>query len=56
LLRVGDEFVAVGSESTHLVDRHGRRTPVQGDLARLPAAPGPHHLVTPGAAIVAITA
>ena len=56
LLRVGDEFVAVGADGTHLVDRHGRRTPVRGDLARLRAAPGPHHLVTPGAEILAIAA
>jgi hypothetical protein len=56
LLRVGDEFVAVGGDGTHLVDRNGRRTPVRSDLARFPAAPGPHHLATPSAEIVAITA
>ena len=25
LLRVGDEFVAVGGDGTHLIDRDGRR-------------------------------
>jgi hypothetical protein len=56
LLRVGDEFVALGGDGTHLVDRDDRRTPVRGDQARLPAAAGPHRLETPGAEIIAISA
>jgi hypothetical protein len=56
LLRVGDEFVAVGGDGTHLIDRDGRRMPVRSELVRFPAAPGPHHLATPAAEIVAITA
>jgi hypothetical protein len=56
LLRVGDEFFAFAGDGTHLVDRDGKRTPVRGDQVRLPAAPGPHRLETPGAEIIAITA
>jgi hypothetical protein len=56
LLRVDDEFVALGGDGTHLVDRDGRRTPVRGDAVRLPAAPGPHRLETPSAEILAICA
>jgi hypothetical protein len=56
LLRVGNEFVALGGDGTHLVDRDGKRTSVRGDQVRLPGAPGPHRLETPGAEIIAITA
>ncbi len=55
LLRVDDEFVAVGADGTVLLDTEGRRRLVHGDLARFPAAPGPHRLETPLASIVAIT-
>lgn len=55
LLRVEDELVAVGADGTFLVDMAGRRRPVRGDRARFPAAPGPHRLETPLAAVLAIT-
>lgn len=55
LLRVGDELVAVGADGTLLVDTAGRRRPVRGELARFPAAAGPHQLETPLASVVAIT-
>jgi hypothetical protein len=56
LLRVDDEFVAIGGEGTALIDTEGRRRAVRDDLARFPAAPGPHRLEAPDAAVVAITA
>jgi hypothetical protein len=55
LLRIEDEFVAVGADGAVLVDTDGRRRIVRGDVARLAAAPGPHRLETPMAAVVAIT-
>ncbi|WP_216853635.1 CehA/McbA family metallohydrolase [Phytoactinopolyspora halotolerans] len=55
LLRVDDEFVALGADGTVLVDVEGRRRVVRGEVARFPAAPGPHRLETPDAAVVAIT-
>ncbi|NED96730.1 CehA/McbA family metallohydrolase [Phytoactinopolyspora alkaliphila] len=55
LLRVDDEFVAVGADGTALIDAEGRRRPVHGDLVRFPAAPGPHRLEAPDAAVVAIS-
>ena len=55
LLRVDDELVAIDADCTLLVDTEGRRRPVHGDLARFPAAPGPHRLETPLASVVAIT-
>jgi hypothetical protein len=55
LLRVGDEFVAVGADGTLLTDRHGRRQIVRGELARFPALPGPHLLETPLAEVIAIS-
>jgi hypothetical protein len=54
LLRVDDELVAVHADGTVLLDSEGRRRPVRGDLARFPAAPGPHRLETPLASVVAI--
>jgi hypothetical protein len=56
LLRVEDQLVAVGADGTLLVDTEGRRRPVRGELARFPAAAGPHRLETPLAEVVAITA
>lgn len=55
LLRVDDELVAVDADGTLVVDMEGRRRPVRGELARFPAAPGPHRLETPMAAVVAVS-
>ncbi|WP_051426244.1 CehA/McbA family metallohydrolase [Jiangella gansuensis] len=55
LLRVDGELVAVGADGLLLADVWGRRRPVHGDLARFPAADGPHRLETPLAAVVALT-
>ncbi len=55
LLRADDELIAVGADGTVLVDVDGRRSVVRGELARFPAAPGPHRLETPDAAVVALT-
>jgi hypothetical protein len=54
LLRLGDEFVALDADGALLVSPEGRRTPVRGDRATLPAAPGPHLLETPDGARVAL--
>ena len=55
LLRVDDELVAIGADGAVLVDVDGRRRPVRDDLARFPAAAGPHWLETTRAEIMAIT-
>ncbi|PZF79317.1 CehA/McbA family metallohydrolase [Jiangella anatolica] len=56
LLRVDGEVVAVGGDGLFLTDALGRRRLVRGDLARYPAADGPHILETPAtAAVVAVT-
>jgi hypothetical protein len=55
LLRVDDELVALDADGLLLVDTAGRRRPVRGDHARFPAAPGPHRLETPLAAVAAIS-
>ena len=55
LLRVDDEFVAIGADGTLLTDRYGRRRVVRGEMARFPAAAGPHLLETPLAEVVAIS-
>jgi hypothetical protein len=44
LLKVDDELVAVDADGALLTDPSGRRRPVRGDIARFPAAPGPHWL------------
>jgi hypothetical protein len=55
LLRVEDELVAVDAPGTLLVDQHGRRQLVRGELERFYAADGPHHLETPLAEVVALS-
>jgi hypothetical protein len=55
LLRVDDELVAIGTDGTLMADRYGRRLVVRGDVARFPAAAGPHRLETPLAEVVAIS-
>ncbi len=55
LLRVDSEFVAVDANGLLLADVHGRRQLVRGDMARFPAAPGPHRLETPLASVVALS-
>ncbi len=55
LLRVEDEFVAIGADGTLLVDRFGSRQVVRGDMALFPAVAGPHRLETPLAEVVAIS-
>jgi hypothetical protein len=52
---VDDEFVAIGADGTLLTDRYGRRRVVRGEMARFPAAAGPHLLETPLAEVVAIS-
>jgi hypothetical protein len=54
LLRLGDEFLALDADGSLLVSPEGRRTPVRGARASLPAAPGPHLLETPDGARVAL--
>ena len=55
LLRVEDEFVAIGADGTLLADRFGSRQVVRGDMALFPAVAGPHRLETPLAEVVAIS-
>ncbi|MGW2339209.1 CehA/McbA family metallohydrolase [Streptomyces sp. NPDC001661] len=54
LLRCGDEFLALGAESTVLVRPDGSRTVVRSDRETLPAAPGPHRLETYRCEVVAL--
>jgi len=46
LVRADDELVAVGAPNTLVISPDGTRRPVRSTTERLPAAPGPHLLVT----------
>ncbi|MGW1344093.1 CehA/McbA family metallohydrolase [Kribbella sp. NPDC002412] len=46
LLRVEDSFIALDAPGTVLISPDGTRRPVRTDYESLPAAPGPHYLVT----------
>jgi hypothetical protein len=56
LLREPDALVAVAADGLVLAGPQGPVCRVRGDLARLPAAPGYHRLLTPAGATVALTA
>jgi hypothetical protein len=56
LLRVGDEFLALGADGLLLAREDGRRTVVHGDRVRLPAAPGRHWLEDGATGVQAICA
>lgn len=55
LIRRGDEFVAAGADGLVLAGPDGPYRRVRGDLARLPAAPGYHRLLSPAGATLALT-
>jgi hypothetical protein len=52
---VDGELVAVDADGLLLVDAEGRRTPIRGDRATLPAGAGPARLEAPDAAVVALS-
>ncbi|MFI6516955.1 CehA/McbA family metallohydrolase [Spirillospora sp. NPDC050679] len=54
LLRVDDELLALDADGTVLVRPDGRRHAVRGDRARLPAAPGAHHLESARNEVIAL--
>jgi hypothetical protein len=54
LLRVGDEFVAIGADGALLRGPDGGRRMVRGDRASFPARPGPHLLEDPDRAVLAL--
>jgi hypothetical protein len=55
LLRVGDELVASAADGLVLTGPEGPRARVRGELAKFPAAPGCHRLVSPDGATHALT-
>jgi hypothetical protein len=55
LLRHDGEFVAAGADGLVLAGPDGPHRRVRGDLARLPAAPGYHRLLSPAGATLALT-
>jgi hypothetical protein len=56
LLRVDDEFLAVGADGALLTGYSGRRQVVRGERASFPAGPGPHWLEDHRAQVLAVSA
>jgi len=55
LLRMDGELVACGADGTILAALDGPKARVRGDLARFPGEPGPHRLLDPSGATLALT-
>jgi len=55
LLRVDGELLALDADGLLLVDADGRHTPVRGDRAALPAAPGPARLEDHDGTVIALS-